>query len=122
VRDDLLGTTEAGREWIALFERVQGALIPIVLEDERLSDDAAALLERAGRIVEDEKATLTEDDAERALSLIRRLAERAESDDVRADLEAVSAALASMRDRTSGEAIETLMQRGPRGGYGTRQE
>jgi murein tripeptide amidase MpaA len=34
VRDDLLGTTEAGREWIALFERVQGPLVAIVLGDQ----------------------------------------------------------------------------------------
>jgi murein tripeptide amidase MpaA len=122
VRDDLLGTTEAGREWIALFERVQGALFPIVLGDERLSNEAAGLLERAGRIVEDEKVTVTEEDVERGLSLIRQLADRAESDDVRSDLEAVSAALTSIRGRTSGEAIETLMQRRPRGGYEPRQE
>jgi hypothetical protein len=113
IRDDLLGTTEAGREWIALFERVQGAFVTIVLDDERLSDEAASLLERAGSIVEDERATLTEEDVERAVSFVRRLAEQTESDDVRSDLETVSVALRSLRGRTSREAIETVMQRGP---------
>jgi len=35
VRDDLLGSTEAGREWIALFERAQGRLVAGVLAEAR---------------------------------------------------------------------------------------
>ena len=122
VRDDLLGTTEAGREWITLFERVQSLLVGIVLADERLSNEAANLVESAGRLVRDERLTLSGEDVERGLSLIRALAGRSESDEVRADLDAVSAELAQMAGLTAGEAIETLMRRGPRGGYQAQQE
>lgn len=116
VRDDLLGTTEAGREWIALFERVQGPLVAIALGDQRLSDEAAGLAERAGGLAQDETAILTGEDVELGLSLIRELTERAEAE-VRVDLGAVSAQLAQMADITSAEAIETLMHRGPRRGH-----
>jgi murein tripeptide amidase MpaA len=115
VRDDLLGTTGPGREWIALFERVQTPLVGMLLSDQRLSDAAASLLESAGRLVQDEKSSITEVDVERGLSLIRELIERSESDEVRADLNAVGVELARLAGLTSVEAIETLMQRGPRG-------
>jgi hypothetical protein len=87
VRDDFLATTEAGRDWIAL---VEGRLVGILLADERLSGEAAALLERAAGLVEDESSVVTDDDVERGRLLIRELAERADHDDVRADLEAVN--------------------------------
>jgi hypothetical protein len=115
VRDELLATTEAGREWIDLFERAQGRLVAVVLTDERLSADAAALLERAAALVEDESATVSDDDVERARSLMRRLSEESKDENVRADLDAVSAEVERMSGRTSREAIEGLMRRGPRG-------
>jgi murein tripeptide amidase MpaA len=117
VRDELLGTTEAGREWITLFERVQIPLTPVVLGDQRLAREAAALLESAGRLVEDDQAVLAEEDVERGLALIRDLSERAEAGDVRADLEAVRAELERARGVASGELLQTLMRRGP-GGQG----
>jgi murein tripeptide amidase MpaA len=122
VRDDLFATTEAGREWIGLFERVQTSLVGIVLRDERLSREAADLLESAARLVQEEDSTITREHVDRGLAVIRRLAERSESDEVRADLDAVATTLRQLLDRTSGEAIETLMQAGPRGGYEPKQQ
>ena len=121
VRDDLLGSTEAGREWIALFERSQGRLVAGVLADERLSADAAALLERAARLVEDESAVVTDDDVRRGRSLIREVSEKSKDEDVQADLQAVSAELARMTGHTSREAISALMQRRPGGGHRPHQ-
>ena len=121
VRDDLLGSTEAGREWIALFERAQGRLVAGVLADERLSADAAALLERAARLVEDESAVVTDDDVRRGRSLIREVSEKSKDEDVQADLQAVSAELARMTGQTSREAISALMQRRPGGGHRPHQ-
>ncbi len=121
VRDDLLGTSEAGREWIALFERAQGRLVGIALSDKRLAADAAALLESTSKLVEDESSRVTDEDAERGLSLMRELADRSEHDEVKADLEAVSAQIAQMAGLTSREAIETLMTRGPGEGDRPRQ-
>lgn len=113
-RDDLLATTDAGREWIALFERVQGSLIGVVFEDRRLSSDAADLIETASRLTHDESSTLTRDDVDRALSLLRRLRERSELEDVRADLDSVSVELAQLPGRTGGDVMQILMRRGPR--------
>jgi len=116
VRDDVLGTTEAGREWIALFERAQGRLVGIALADKRLATEAAALLERAAKAVEDEKSKVTAKDVERARSLLRKLSDRSEVAEVKDDLDAVTAQIPKMAGRTSREAIEMLMTQGPRGG------
>lgn len=116
VRDELLGTTEGGRGWIALFERVQGPLVGVLLRDESLSTEAAGLLESAGRLVEDEKATLSEEDVEHALSFIRKLGRLAESDEARRDLSAAGSVLTEMRGNRVGDAIQSLMRRGPAGG------
>jgi murein tripeptide amidase MpaA len=113
VRDDLLGTTDAGRQWIALFERAQGQLIGLALGDERLARDAAALLERAARALDDDQATVTKNDVERARSLLGELSKGADSDDVRRDLNAAIAAITQMAGRTSREAVETLMTQPP---------
>jgi len=121
VRDDLLGTTEAGRAWIALFERVQGRLVGILLADERLAANAAALLESTARLVEDDSLAVTDEDVERGRSLIRELADTSDDADVQADLAAVNAALAQMPRLTSHDVIEALMHRPPRGGDQPRQ-
>ena len=116
VRDELLGTTEAGREWVALFEGVQGELLGIVLGDERLAQEAASLLEAAGRLVGEESARVPPDVLERGLALVRDLRERSQSAEVRGALEAVSGQLSELAGATSGDAIATLMRKGPAGG------
>ena len=113
VRDDVLGTTDAGRQWIALFERAQGRLVGIALGEARLAHDAAGLLERAANALKDDQATVTKEDVERARSLLGELSKRTDSDDVRRDLDAVIAAISQMAGRTSREAVETLMTRPP---------
>jgi hypothetical protein len=122
VRDELLATTQAGREWITLFERVQGSLIGRVLEDEKLSVEAADLVERAGQLVDDEKVTVTNEDVERGRSFLRKLTEASDSDEVRADLETVSSELERSSGQTSANAIEALMKRPPGGKQEPRQE
>jgi murein tripeptide amidase MpaA len=120
VRDDLLSTTDAGRGWIALVERVQGRLGGLVLADRELSAEAGGLLETAAELVQDERAVVGDDDVQRGHALIRALANRSEDAGLRADLDAASVALGQMAGRTSHEAIETLMRRGPSAG-GARQ-
>jgi hypothetical protein len=114
IRDDLLGTTEAGRQWIALFEQRQTSLMRVVLEDARLSEEAARLLETIGRLLDDDQAVMTTEHVERASSLIGQLQERAESDEVRRDLAAAQRELVVLADRTINDAIEHLMRQGPR--------
>lgn len=113
VRDDLLGTTEAGRGWIALFERAQGRLVATAIGDEQLAAEAAALLERAAAAVEDDKAIVTDEDVKRGQALLRELAERSEIDEVKRDLETVIDQISQMAGQTSREVIETLMTSGP---------
>jgi hypothetical protein len=117
VRDDLLGTTGPGREWIALFERVQTPLVGMVLEDQRLADAAASLVERIGSFIQAEESTISDDDVELGTSVIRELMERSESREVQADLQAVATRLREMVGLRSREAIERLMHRGPYRGY-----
>ena len=114
VRDELLATTAAGREWIALFERVQTPLIGVVLEDERLSRAAAELVARAGALAVDEQRVLDREAVGEALSLLRELEERAPSPELRTDLRAVSQTLEEAAGRPTAEIVRMLMARGPR--------
>jgi murein tripeptide amidase MpaA len=111
VRDDLLATTAAGRTWIARFERVQHPLLVVVLADEGLRDEAAGLLERVGKLVEDESATITKEDVARARSLLTELNRRVRERSVKEDLKDVGAVLRDIAGRSSREAIEMLMRR-----------
>jgi murein tripeptide amidase MpaA len=115
-RDELLATTEAGRAWITLFERVQSRAVGVLLSDERLAADAAALLETTAKLLEDESATVGSDDVRRARSLFRELADRSVDRDVRSSLQAVDAELEHMTGRTSRDAVAELMRRAPRTG------
>lgn len=115
VRDDLLGTTDAGRDWIALFEGVQHRLLPLVLADERLEREAAGIIERAGKLLEDEKEVVTDQDVKRASTLIDELAKRGDQAGVRKDLDAVRAILPRVSGRGSREIVELLMKQPPRG-------
>jgi hypothetical protein len=121
VRDELLGTTAPGREWIALFERVQTSLIGAVLGDQRLADAAASLIERLGRLIQVEDTVIDDDDVQQGLFLMRELIQRAETRAVRADLQAVASQLEQISGLTSRAAIERLMQRGPRRGQQSQE-
>ncbi|GGV13967.1 M14 family zinc carboxypeptidase [Streptomyces spectabilis] len=115
VRDEQLATTGAGREWIALVERVELPVASLVLDDERLAGRAAALIERAGKLVADAKLVVSDQDVDQGLALLSELAERAGADDeqVRVDLKAVGVALDRARGVSAAEVVRDLMSRGP---------
>ncbi|GHC77487.1 M14 family zinc carboxypeptidase [Streptomyces flavofungini] len=115
VRDEQLATTEAGREWITLIERVELPVATLLLADERLAGRAAALIERAGKLVADEQLTVPDEDVDLGLTLLDELAERAGGKDeqVRVDLKAVGVALDRARRVTAGEVVRELVNRGP---------
>jgi hypothetical protein len=56
IRDELLATTEAGRAWIALFQRAQLPLLTTLLADEQLSAQAAELVKRAAELAKSDRA------------------------------------------------------------------
>jgi murein tripeptide amidase MpaA len=112
VRDELLGTTEAGRQWIALFERVQTPLVVTVLEDEELSRAAAELLASAGTQITDESAVLQPDVAERAQSFVEQLGRRSPKE-LHRDLNVVQERITASSGRATREIIQSLMERPP---------
>ena len=78
IRDEVLATTEAGRAWIALFERVQTPLLGALLADERLLAEAGELIRRAAALARDDSQALTDDDVERGIRVVRALSKQAE--------------------------------------------
>ncbi|SDO79815.1 Zinc carboxypeptidase [Streptomyces sp. cf386] len=115
VRDGLLGSTEAGREWITLIERLDLPVASMLLADERLAGQAASLIERAGKLVEDEKSVVGDEDVDLGLTVLKELVERTGERDsqVHADLKALGAALERARRVPSFEVLEQLTSRGP---------
>lgn len=116
VRDEVLVSTEAGREWITLIERTELPVVPLLLADEGLAERAAALIERAGKLITDEHSVLCDEDTDLALALVRELTDRAgsENDELRADLKAIDAILAHTRGQSSADVVKQLTSRGPR--------
>jgi hypothetical protein len=113
VRDELLATTEAGRAWIALFERTQLPLLTTVMADPELAAGAAALLKRAAELTKRSRARLRDDDVDAAVRLLRGLGDADAARDVRSELEAVTRRLEAVRGFTIARVLESLMARAP---------
>jgi murein tripeptide amidase MpaA len=113
VRDRLLSTTDAGRDWIALFERVQTPLLGAVMGDETLMAEAGDLVKRAATLTKDDTAVLTDEDVDRGVRVVRTLAKHAGAGAPRRDLKAVEAQLDSMRGQSMKDAVERLMSEKP---------
>jgi hypothetical protein len=111
VRDEALVTTPAGREWIALFERVQAPLLRAVLADERLTREAGALIALAGELLTDTQRVIDRDTLARAGTALRTLEDS--MPEQRAELRAVRARLETAGDRHVTDVIDTLLARGP---------
>ena len=114
VRDELLATTDAGRAWIALFERVQTPLLGALMGDERLTSEAGELVKRAAALTKDDQATLTDDDVDRGVRLVHALAGSNATAETRRDLKAVEIQLESLRGQRMQGAVERLMSEKPR--------
>jgi hypothetical protein len=113
VRDQMLGTTAAGREWIALFERVQTSFLGMVLTDGDLRRSAADLVATAGALAADDRNVLGPDVAEAALAFLGRLEDSSPTPELTADLRAVRARLEGAAGREVGAVLRTLMAEGP---------
>ncbi|WP_157881393.1 M14 family zinc carboxypeptidase [Streptomyces phaeochromogenes] len=115
VRDQLLASTEAGREWITLIERVALPVAPLLFADERLAGRAASLLERAGKVIRDGKSVAGDEDVDLGLALLSELADRVGTKDAqaRADLKALGVALERARGMSLTEVLKQLTDRSP---------
>jgi hypothetical protein len=105
VRDEQLATTVGGREAIALFERIQTPLLGLILVDKSLTKEAMNLLERATRLLGNEKGIVSAGDVKRGLALVDSVAGRASSSSVRRDLATVRKQL----EKASGKSVRAIL-------------
>lgn len=114
VRDKLLSTTDAGREWIALFERIEAPGLVALLGDRELLAQTADLVKRASALTKDDSTKLTDDDVDGGVKIARGLRSRVEDPELRKDLRAIETHLGSMRGMSMSKAVEHLMTVSPR--------
>lgn len=113
VRDQFLATTAGGREWIALFERLQLPLLTMVVRDRRLRRAAADIIAAAGTTVVEEDAVLDRETVGEAVSVLREMETGIVSREVRTGLRVVARQLQRAEGRTVGETLRDLMSQGP---------
>lgn len=113
MRDKTLATTEAGQDWIELFDRVQRPLLATVLGDETLQREASELLKRAAEMIERDSSKLTAADVARARKFLRAVSRRIEDPAVKRDLAQVQKRLAAADGQTFSRLVATLMREAP---------
>jgi hypothetical protein len=112
-----LGSTEEGRGWIALFERVRTPLLTPVLENPDLAGRAARLVAAAGAQVADDSAVLAREIAGEARDFVNALAERGPAE-LRRELRIAQDRLGTFAGLSTAEIMRALMGRGPGNGSG----
>jgi murein tripeptide amidase MpaA len=113
VRDELLATTAAGRDWIALGERVQTSLMGRVLADKGLTAQAATLLRATTKVVTNDGAALDRDTIAQAQALLRNLFDRAPSVETRNDLRSMQTVVKRSQGQTAAQVLRALMANSP---------
>jgi Zinc carboxypeptidase len=113
IRDEVLATTEAGRAWIALFERAQLPLLTTLMANEQLSSQAAALVKRGAELAKSTRARIRDADVDEAVRVLRTLGKAPAAAEVRADLRAVERRLETLRSLTSARALASLKSEPP---------
>lgn len=108
VRDEQLATTEAGRELISLFERVQFSVLGLILVDESLTKEAMELLQISFKLLEQEETVLTRSEVERGLAFLDSLASRTTDRDLLTDLETVRKQLGVSADKSFSKILDVL--------------
>jgi murein tripeptide amidase MpaA len=113
VRDELLASTPAGREWIALFERAQFALLSSALRDAQLLAAAGELVQLMARSASDEDAVFAEADAKRASAVLKKLRAKVKIHALKDDLDAIGQRIEQVIGRRMQQVIESLMRQKP---------
>ena len=113
LRDKFLASTAAGREWIALFERTQFALVAVATRDAKLLAAAGDLLQHIAPAVADADAVLAKTDALRANALLKRLRTKVRTPSVQQDLDAAGRRIGQLAGRSMQQVIESLMRDKP---------
>ena len=113
IRDEVLATTEAGRAWIALFERVQLPTLTVLMADEQLSSQAAELVKRAAELTKATRSRIRDADVDGAIRFVRTLSKAPAAAELRTDLRALESRLEDLRGLTSARALASLMAEPP---------
>jgi murein tripeptide amidase MpaA len=113
VRDTLLASTAAGREWITLFERAQFALLSSAMRDAKLLATSGELIQLLARSAGDDDAVFEDADAKRARSVLKKLRAKLKIRALRSDLDAIGDRIAQMSGRRMQQVIESLMRHKP---------
>jgi murein tripeptide amidase MpaA len=113
VRDTLLASTAAGREWIALLERAQFALLSSAMRDPKLMASAGDLVQLMARAVDDQDAVFAEADAKRASALLKKLKAKLKVRALKADLDAIGERIDQVSGRRMQQVVESLMRHKP---------
>jgi murein tripeptide amidase MpaA len=114
VRDQVLATTEAGREWIRLFERVQAPAVRVITGDEQLMRMVADGVARAARLTADDTNRLDRETIAGFVELARAIEERAASAEISAVAYAIRDVLDSAPEQTVAQFLGQLTSSGPR--------
>ncbi len=109
VRDRQMAATNAGRELIALFERVQFPLLSLILADQSLMKEAMGLLDLSTKLLERDETVLTAREVERGLAFVDALAARTESTSLRRDLDTVRQQLKLSVDQSVADALKKVL-------------
>jgi murein tripeptide amidase MpaA len=108
IRDEQLAKTDAGRELVALFERVQFELLGLVLADESLTKEAMELVETSFKLLEQEETVLSTREVERGLAFIDSLASRTTSKELLIDLDTIRKQLKASTDKSFAKILDEL--------------
>jgi len=114
IRDDVLATTPAGRDWILLFEDLQARVLPVVLGDDALAERAASVISRAGRTAADETAPIEPELVADTVAILSAVARRTDDPQVATGVAATNGALEAAAGRPMAALLEQLVAAGPR--------
>ena len=113
VRDDLLASTAAGREWIALFERAQFGMLSSALRDPKLLAAAGELIQLMAGSSAGHDAVFSEADAKRAHAVLKKLRTKLKIRALQADLDAIGHRIDQVSGRRIQQVVESLMRHKP---------
>jgi hypothetical protein len=113
VRDQLLASTAAGRAWIALFERLQFALLASAARDAKLMASAGQLVRMLARKAGDDKAVFTAPEAKQASMLLKSLRAKIRIRALQADVDAMAKRIGQVSGFGMPQLVESLMRRKP---------
>ena len=113
VRDKLLASTAAGRDWISLFERAQFALVSSAMRDPTLLATAGELIQLMARAADDQDAVFATADAKRAIALLKKLRGKLKISALKGDLDAIGARIEQLSGRRMQQVVESLMRHKP---------